>query len=111
MATISQTEAHAGSGDLGEGYQPPQNPNPEFEKGKENSHANLDGKDERSHANTVAAASKAAKEEEKKDREGGDAYSGVGLAEKHGNEPSRGAKIDAQLQAEEEAELAKKDAK
>lgn len=26
----------------------------------------------------------------------------------HGNEPSRGAKIDAQLQAEEEAELERK---
>jgi len=28
----------------------------------------------------------------------------------HGNEPSKGAKIDADIQADEEAELAKKDA-
>ncbi|GAA5915893.1 hypothetical protein JCM6882_001752 [Rhodosporidiobolus microsporus] len=107
MSTIAQYEAHAGAGDLGEGYKAPQG-GPRYEEGKEHSHQNLDGKDERSHANTVAAASKAAKEEEKADREGGDAYSGVGLAEQHGNAPSKGAKIDAELQAEEEAELAKK---
>jgi len=29
----------------------------------------------------------------------------------HGNEPSKGAKIDAEIQAEEEAMLAKKDKK
>lgn len=33
------------------------------------------------------------------------------LARLHGNEPSKGAKIDAEILAEEEAELAKKDAK
>lgn len=31
-------------------------------------------------------------------------------AKMHGNEPSKGAKVDAELQAEEEAMLAKKDA-
>ncbi|GAA5873152.1 hypothetical protein JCM8547_006804 [Rhodosporidiobolus lusitaniae] len=102
MSTISQYEAHAGSGDLGEGYQKPQNPNPDFEKGKENSHANLDGKDERSHANTVAAASQAAKEEEKADKESHNGYAGANP------DGSRGAQIDDELKKEEEAELAAK---
>ncbi|BGP17718.1 hypothetical protein JCM10213_005298 [Rhodosporidiobolus nylandii] len=93
MSTIAKTEAHAGSGDLGEGYKAPQNPNPAYEKGKEHSHVNLDSKDE------VAAASKAQKEADKNEQH--DAYAGA-----EGN--SRGAQIDAELKADDEAALAKK---
>lgn len=35
---------------------------------------------------------------------------GVSQAKSHGNEPSKGAKVDQQLQEEEEAELKKKGA-
>ncbi|GAA5860973.1 hypothetical protein JCM3774_003209 [Rhodotorula dairenensis] len=103
MSTIAKTEAHAGAGDAGEGYQAPQG-GPRFEEGKENSHKALDSTDERSIANRLAAAEKADKEES----EGGNAYAGVGAAEAHGNKPSRGAQIDAELQKEEEELLAKK---
>ncbi|TKA55920.1 hypothetical protein B0A53_01619 [Rhodotorula sp. CCFEE 5036] len=104
MSTIAKTEAHAGAGDAGEGYQAPQG-GPRFEEGKENSHKALDSTDERSIANRLAAAEKADKE----DDNAGNAYAGVGAAEAHGNKPSRGAQIDAELQKEEEELLAKKD--
>ncbi|KAE8218514.1 hypothetical protein CF319_g7632 [Tilletia indica] len=77
------------------------------EEGKENSHLALDGKDEKSIANKLEAASKAEKEEkaaEQAKKEEGYVFE----AEKHGNEPSRGAKIDAQIEAEEQAELERK---
>ncbi|KWU44847.1 hypothetical protein RHOSPDRAFT_33669 [Rhodotorula sp. JG-1b] len=104
VSTIAKTEAHAGAGDAGEGYQAPQG-GPRFEEGKENSHKALDSTDERSIANRLAAAEKADKEDENS----GNAYAGVGAAEAHGNKPSRGAEIDAELQKEEEELLAKKD--
>ncbi|KAI8220418.1 hypothetical protein K4K57_003004 [Colletotrichum sp. SAR 10_99] len=81
-----------------------------FQEGKENSHQATDSKDERSIANRLAA-------EEKKDKEDdNDDTREVRLgkidptlpAKDHGNEPSRGAKIDAQIQAEEEEELRRK---
>lgn len=53
MSTIAKTEAHAGAGDAGEGYQAPQG-GPRFEEGKENSHKALDSTDERSIANRVS---------------------------------------------------------
>ncbi|TNY20984.1 hypothetical protein DMC30DRAFT_446576 [Rhodotorula diobovata] len=105
MSTIAKTEAHAGAGDLGENPAPPQAER--YEEGKEGSHNTLDSKDGRSLANNIAAASR-------KDKEGEDesnsAYAGVGAAEAHGNNPSRGARIDAELQAEEEELLKKKQA-
>lgn len=52
VSTISKTEVHAGAGDAGEGYKPPQG-GPRYEEGKEHSHKNLDSTDERSIANKV----------------------------------------------------------
>jgi hypothetical protein len=78
-----------------------------FEEGKEHSHNNLDSKDERSIANRLAA-------EEKKQDEGDDYETSLLKkdptlpAKAHGNEPSKGAKIDASLQAEEEEYLKQK---
>ncbi|CAG1975961.1 unnamed protein product [Fusarium graminearum] len=78
-----------------------------YNEGKENSHNNLDSKDERSIANRLAA-------EEKKSESGDDTETAqlkkdpTLPARAHGNEPSKGAKIDAQLQAEEEEELKRK---
>ncbi|BGP56573.1 hypothetical protein JCM8202v2_004198 [Rhodotorula sphaerocarpa] len=103
MSTISKTEVHAGAGDAGEGYKPPQG-GPRYEEGKEHSHKNLDSTDERSIANKLAAAEKA----EKEASDDGDAYKGAHAAEKHGNEPSRGAKVDQELEKEDAEMLAKK---
>lgn len=83
------------------------------EEGQENSHKANDPKDERSIANRLEAAGP------QNDDESGKATAEDKLAQEdptaparlHGNEPSKGAKIDAEIQAEEEAELAKKDAK
>ncbi|KAH6697086.1 hypothetical protein F5X68DRAFT_186075 [Plectosphaerella plurivora] len=78
-----------------------------FHEGKAHAHNNLDSKDERSIANRLAAEEANNGEEEdpeitamKKDP--------TAPARMHGNEPSRGAKIDAQILAEEEAELERK---
>lgn len=78
-----------------------------FHEGKEHAHNNLDSKDERSIANRLAAEEANQGEEEdpeitamKKDP--------TAPARMHGNEPSRGAKIDAQILADEEAELERK---
>ena len=72
-----------------------------------NAHNNLDSKDERSIANRLAAEEKNEGDQEdpevtamKKDP--------TAPARMHGNEPSKGAKIDAQILAEEEAELERK---
>ncbi|ETS84193.1 hypothetical protein PFICI_02218 [Pestalotiopsis fici W106-1] len=77
-----------------------------FEEGKEHSHQALDSKDERSIANRLAA------EESKKDEEDPQTKAlkedPTLPAKMHGNEPSRGAKIDAELQQEEEEYLKRK---
>ncbi|KAI9741447.1 MAG: hypothetical protein M1818_004253 [Claussenomyces sp. TS43310] len=80
-----------------------------FHEGKENSHQANDSKDERTIANKLAR-------EEKREKEGEQDTEEVAALKKdptapaklHGNEPSKGAKIDAELQAEEEAELKRK---
>jgi len=62
----------------------------------------LDGKDQRSHANTAAAAAKEDKQSEEEPMRPTD------IARSHGNEPSKGAKIDEELQREEEEYLKRK---
>ncbi|KAJ6787403.1 hypothetical protein PWT90_04803 [Aphanocladium album] len=81
--------------------------NAPFEEGKENSHNQVDPKDQRSIANRLAA--------ETQSSEPGDDPETARMKEdptaparEHGNEPSKGAKIDAQLQQEEQAELERK---
>ncbi|GAA6053255.1 hypothetical protein NBRC10513_007169 [Rhodotorula toruloides] len=110
LATKTQTEAHGGAGDLGE-QKPQKGPQPtgdapRYEEGKENAHDLADSKDERSIANNLAAAK--AKEKAEDQKEDSTGYSGVGAAEAHGNKPSRGAQIDAELQKEDEELLKKK---
>ncbi|KAM0439635.1 hypothetical protein ACHAPT_000727 [Fusarium lateritium] len=78
-----------------------------FNEGVENSHIGVDSKDERSIANRLAAEER--KEEPNDDLETQRLKKDPTLpARAHGNEPSKGAKIDAQLQAEEEEELKRK---
>merc|ERR1711939_442478 len=84
-----------------------ENTHERFNEGVENSHLSLDSKDERSIANRLAA--------EEKREEADDGIETQRLKEDptlparaHGNEPSRGAKIDAQIQAQEEEVLKRK---
>ncbi|KAF2709088.1 hypothetical protein K504DRAFT_433922 [Pleomassaria siparia CBS 279.74] len=81
-----------------------------FEEGKENSHLANDSKDERTIANKLASAEKAEQDSDApKSKQAAQIAEDATLpAKSHGNEPSRGAKIDQQIREEEEAELAKK---
>lgn len=81
-----------------------------YEHAPEHAHDRLDKTDERSIANTLADASRVEKKEKQAEKEKEEAKP-TDAARAHGNEPSKGAKIDEQIEAEEAAELAKKDAK
>jgi hypothetical protein len=62
----------------------------------------IDSKDQRSIANTLAAAAK----EEKEGKE--EVVRPTSIAKSHGNEPSKGAIIDEEIQREEEEYLKRK---
>ncbi|PHH88877.1 hypothetical protein CDD83_6923 [Cordyceps sp. RAO-2017] len=79
-----------------------------FEEGKPGSHLANDSKDQRSIANRLAAEER--KSEPSDDKETAMSKKDPTLpARAHGNEPSKGAKIDAEIQAEEEEMLRRKD--
>ncbi|KAK3956034.1 hypothetical protein QBC32DRAFT_321270 [Pseudoneurospora amorphoporcata] len=81
-----------------------------YNEGQAHAHKNTDSKDERSIKNRLAAA-EAADNSQQDSRETQLHKKDPTLpAKEHGNEPSRGAKIDAQIQAEEEEVLKKKGA-
>ncbi|KAL9934223.1 hypothetical protein V8E36_006679 [Tilletia maclaganii] len=106
MSTKSQTLDHMSNADQ-KNSAGDDNTATRHEEGKENSHNLLDSKDEKSIANKLEAASQAEKAE--KAAEKAKAEEGPVLeAEKHGNKPSRGAVIDAQIELEEQAELERK---
>lgn len=78
-----------------------------YEEGKPGSHKLTDAKDERSISNRLAAEERQGEPED--DPETAALKKDPTLpAKMHGNEPSRGAKIDAQIAAEEEEELKRK---
>jgi len=83
-----------------------------FKEGQPNSHKALDSKDERSIANKLAREEKRenepAKELSQEDKEA--KIDATLPAKNHGNEPSKGAKIDQELREEEEEVLKKKGA-
>ncbi|KAI9821771.1 MAG: hypothetical protein M1827_002352 [Pycnora praestabilis] len=80
-----------------------------YKEGKENSHKANDSKDERSIANKLAREEKRQNEPEAEAQEVTESKKDPTLpAKNHGNEPSKGAKIDAELQNEEEEYLKKK---
>jgi len=83
---------------------------PKYEEGQDNSHLDLDSKDERRIGNRLAAASKHDREveREKAFSQTNPNVDPLGPARAHGNEPSRGAKVDAELKAEDEEMLRKK---
>ncbi|KAK3072181.1 hypothetical protein LTR53_007288 [Teratosphaeriaceae sp. CCFEE 6253] len=76
-----------------------------FHEGKDNSHKANDSKDERSIANKLERESKRENEPDKKlDIEAIQYQKDATLpARSHGNEPSKGAKIDQELREEDEA--------
>ncbi|KAF2816452.1 uncharacterized protein BDZ99DRAFT_350725, partial [Mytilinidion resinicola] len=81
-----------------------------FKEGKENSHLANDSKDERSIANKLAREEKRQGEDDPpKSLQAEQIEQDATLpARSHGNEPSKGAKIDQQIREEEEGELRKK---
>ncbi|KAI0019670.1 hypothetical protein F4780DRAFT_427063 [Xylariomycetidae sp. FL0641] len=82
---------------------------PRYHEGKEHSHKPNDSKDERSIANRLDHEERKLNREEPKDPETKASQQDPTLpAQLHGNEPSKGAKIDAELRAEEEETLKKK---
>ncbi|KAK5048988.1 hypothetical protein LTR84_005410 [Exophiala bonariae] len=88
----------------------PENQSTPYEEGKENSHKDNDPKDERSIANRLAQADPQNDDESGKDKteeQKAGEVDPTAPARMHGNEPSRGAKIDKQLQ-DEEAEIIRK---
>ena len=72
----------------------------DHEKGQPQSHQSLDSKDEKSIKNKLAQAGKEAKEEARAEKAKQDEKP-TDAARAHGNEPSRGAKIDEQIEEEE----------
>merc|ERR1712032_657614 len=110
MSTKSQTLDHISNADQKNDSSNNDNNNAErHAEGKENSHQNLDAKDEKSIKNKLAQAAEEEKREKKEAEENDEMPTDA--ARKNGNEPSRGAKIDEQIELEEQAELAKKEAK
>ncbi|KAG7004957.1 phosphoribosylaminoimidazole-succinocarboxamide synthase [Physcia stellaris] len=82
-----------------------------YKEGKENSHQANDSKDERSIANKLARESERSDQPKQISKEAKESQKDPTLpARNHGNEPSKGAKIDAELQQEEEEILKKKGA-
>jgi len=77
-----------------------------FNVGQHNAHSEVDPKDERTLSNRLAAAEKSEREEE--ESRGAGHFDPLAPARAHGNEPSRGAKIDAELQKADEEHLRNK---
>ncbi|KAL4930884.1 uncharacterized protein BDV17DRAFT_27757 [Aspergillus undulatus] len=84
-----------------------------YEAGEKHSHSTLDSKDQRSIGNRLAAQSK---ESDPSHHHNNDHQPEAELSKQdptkpaklHGNEPSKGAKIDSDLQAEDEQRLREK---
>jgi len=80
-----------------------------YQEGKPNSHLANDSKDQRSIANKLAREEKREHEPDSKSLETQQFQQDATLpARSHGNEPSKGAKIDQELREEEEEELRRK---
>ncbi|KAI1809900.1 hypothetical protein GGS20DRAFT_244405 [Poronia punctata] len=91
-------------------YKDSEAPRPErYEEGVQNSHLANDSKDERSIANRLANEERKQKQADSDTPENAAHKKDPTLpAKMHGNEPSRGAKVDADLQNEEEEYLRRK---
>ncbi|KAI1494536.1 hypothetical protein F4809DRAFT_16333 [Biscogniauxia mediterranea] len=80
-----------------------------YEEGVQHSHIPNDSKDQRSIANRLDNEERKLKQDDHDDPETGASKKDPTLPAKlHGNEPSKGAKVDADLKAEEEEYLRRK---
>ncbi|MCJ1465018.1 hypothetical protein MMC07_003633 [Pseudocyphellaria aurata] len=80
-----------------------------FHEGQVNSHKANDSKDQRTIANKLAREEQRENEPEPISKEAAESQKDPTLpARNHGNEPSKGAKIDAEIKAEEDELLRKK---
>jgi len=85
-----------------------------YQEGEKNSHQANDSKDQRSIGNRLAAAGPQNDDSSKSGLSAEDKAAKIDPtlpAKMHGNEPSRGAQIDKEIEDEEAAILAKKDAR
>ncbi|KAL4901603.1 hypothetical protein BDW74DRAFT_181609 [Aspergillus multicolor] len=115
----SSTQSNVGRGafyEAGDQRNPPQselNQHERYEAGEKASHKNLDSKDQRSIANRLAAQSK---EDDPSSHHNRDFQPEAELSKQdplkpaklHGNQPSKGAKIDKELQEDDEQRLREK---
>ncbi|KAG2037585.1 hypothetical protein BDR03DRAFT_956971 [Suillus americanus] len=85
-----------------------QNSRKKYDEGQEHARQDIDSKDERSIGNRLAAAIKHSRSEESTNPFADPNVNPLGPATSHGNEPSKGAKVDAELKAEEEELLRRK---
>ncbi|KAL4779359.1 hypothetical protein BJX76DRAFT_91365 [Aspergillus varians] len=118
-ATSSSAQSSVGKGafyEAGDQRNYPQsvvNEHERYEQGQKGSHSTLDSKDQRSLGNKLAAQSK---EDDPSHHHNKDFNPEAELSKKdpvkpalmHGNEPSKGAKIDKELQEEDELRLKQK---
>ncbi|EOR00338.1 hypothetical protein E3P92_01433 [Wallemia ichthyophaga] len=81
-------------------------PGAPYETGQTHSHKTGDSHDQQSIANKLAGTSHLEKEERKAEKEGGKPPTAPAVW--HGNEPSKGAKVDEDLGKEDEKVLHKK---
>ncbi|KAG6329870.1 hypothetical protein ID866_9220 [Astraeus odoratus] len=86
------------------------NPPKKINETKEQSYFDIEDMDERKIGETLVTAWKQRPYDESKVRSADPRVDPLGPATVHGNKPSRGAKIDAELKAEEEEELKNKKA-
>lgn len=107
--TILQIRHNMESFQNSEQKPPTQDTRPRYEKGQKHSHIDIDSKDQRSIANKLAAEEQGKHQKKEDNMEEMRSKSDPRKpAEMHGNQPSKGAIIDAQLKAEDEAQLKKK---
>ncbi|KAH7886343.1 hypothetical protein F5I97DRAFT_1928193 [Phlebopus sp. FC_14] len=84
------------------------NPPKKHDKGQEHPYIDIDSKDERSIGDAIAAAHKYSRMNESTNPSADPRVDPLGPATAHGNKPSRGAKVDAEIMAEEEEEVRNK---
>merc|ERR1712093_377525 len=104
--TLAHADAHMGDGDQhAHPTKADEHTGDRQNEGVKNSHKANDPKDTRS-VNNRAEAEQKETQQEKEDRMAQEAPTSV--AKSHGNEPSKGAKVDEQIMLEEQAELERK---
>ncbi|KAI0788618.1 hypothetical protein C8Q75DRAFT_240870 [Abortiporus biennis] len=79
-----------------------------FNEGQPNAHSDTDSKDQRSLANRLESAATRDSIREEQESAHSKHFDPLAPAQAHGNKPSRGAQVDAELQKADEEELKNK---